>query len=818
MKEVHTIITPNNHESAKNSPRERAFSSQEEMERFITEQLDRCASLGDVRELFYDRLLTQREKLRAVSHHTKRHFLERVAQLINVRDEGAADFWNELGDEVYSSWLTDCRKEVAHALNFLDGASLEKTVNYVQMIRKFYVHGYDYTQDYTEKFSSIATKIKEQTDDAQAIFFASVIGKEALRAITEKIVPSYLAEPTEQDAEDNKEEDLLREEMGDEAFERYADNLFYEGSRMIDHDPDRTDVPFVIARNRFGQHTANGLFLSAERDYERLKKDYAHFNTWADREFYHPGGHDAESGMSWYDADEHAYEGVESNYGSVLNDHAYHEAEAYLSSMIRRISIPIASMEKISDHPEDVQSYILFTSLRMQHFLQEQGFALQDLSVQEQFFFLRYAKIVRNHEAEQLKSFVRRFGSRGLKSFLSLQHSGHDMGTKILHIGEKYDHTTADAIFAKYAELVNVTDSVEDYLATQFDDHADVDRKEIGEKLLVNAKDLLESYADRDDIVSGEDIIAALEKINARVTLTAEIIKQLPRESVAQLDLIKLSDVERHIDLTAKELQTMPDLLAKMAAVVHDKFPAGDVQSFREDCLSERNSGVTVTLANGDILSFFMKKKVGGHLSELDWFSANPDAPIKGIGEATALLGFNHARNKEESYYAVAKPHVKSLSTLIELQGFVGFGGMTQNGEYKHHYIRTRRLAQENPYIIKQLSREQQDTLLQALQETCAQGNMIYPLRYDTTNYDAARISFFGLTHADDMTEHDDHGWIYQEMKRQANKGNVLVRYIPASDAKDNVTYYAVFAPDNSTADERREVEDYVRSKEVHSA
>lgn len=276
--------------------------------------------------------------------------------------------------------------------------------------------------------------------------------------------------------------------------------------------------------------------------------------------------------------------------------------------------------------------------------------------------------------------------------------------------------------------------------------------------------------------------------------------------------------MERHIDLRAEDLRTMPELLAKMEAVVQDKFPAGDVVSFRDDCMSARNTGVTVTLANGEILSFFMKKKVGAHLSELDWFSANPDAPIKGIGEATALLGFNHARDKDDNYYAVAKPYVKSLSSLIELQGFVGFDGMTRDGEYKHHYMRARRLAYEDPYAIKQLSPDQNHALLREMQDLCTHGNTIYTLQHGNTHYDVARVSFFGLTHNDDLSATDERGWLYQEMHRQSRKGNILARYIPASSAKDNTTYYAVFAPDHSTDEARRPVHDYVRSKASHSA
>lgn len=812
-----TVISPDNADDAKNISREPIFSSQEEVNRFLIAELDKCADLGDVEDLFVNRLWKQRQAMADVSRQTKLHFLHRVAQLINIRNEGSANFWNDLADRVYGTWLYDCQEDIAHILHLSDVAMLEKNINYIQMIEKFYVHGYDYSQNYTKKFSHIAEKIRAEINDPQTIFFAGLIGADALRRITTDITPAYRAEPTAQDVQDREEEERLREEMGEEAFEKYMDDKSYENGRVIDHDPDYTALPFIIARQRFGYVAEKGLLISSEKDYVKLKKDYEAFNTWADREFFHPEGYD-EDGRGWQDADEHAYEDGDGLYGGGMNEHAYDMAEQYLTRVIKNISIPMTSLDGIAASAEDVQAYTLLIAPHMQRFLQGRGFVTNNLSVQEQFYFLQYAKTVRNHEGDRLQAFVQKFGHNALRSFLSLEHGGADMGAKILRIGERYDHDVAAAIFAKYAEIIDVAERAETHVAQQFDDHATVNVRDISEKLLIDAKNLLVISADREDTVPSQEMIAALNRVNARVTLTAEIIAQLPRESVAHLDLAKLRDVERHIDLKAEDLRKMPELLAKMEAVVRDQFPAGDTVLFRNDCMSARNAGVTVTLANGEILSFFMKKKVGARLSELDWFSANPDAPIRGVGEATALLGFNHARDKEESYYAVAKPYVKSLSSLIELQGFVGFDGMTHDGEYKHHYMRARRLAREHPYAIKQLSPDQNHALLREMQGLCERGDTIYTLQHGDTRYDVARVSFFGLTHNDDLSATDERGWLYQEMRRQSLKGNVLARYIPASSAKDNTTYYAVFAPDHSTDEARRPVQDYVRSKVSHSA
>lgn len=108
--------------------------------------------------------------------------------------------------------------------------------------------------------------------------------------------------------------------------------------------------------------------------------------------------------------------------------------------------------------------------------------------------------------------------------------------------------------------------------------------------------------------------------------------------------------------------------------------------------------------------------------------------------------------------------------------------------------------------------------LLRKLQRKCEEENKVYNFEYQNLKYNIAKVSFPKLTNRDDITDKDEQGWIYREMKKQAEKGKVLVRYIPALDTKDNTTYYAIFAPDQSAPEERSELENYVYSKESQSA
>jgi len=210
-----------------------------------------------------------------------------------------------------------------------------------------------------------------------------------------------------------------------------------------------------------------------------------------------------------------------------------------------------------------------------------------------------------------------------------------------------------------------------------------------------------------------------------------------------------------------------------------------------------------------------MKKKLKKNLSYLDWFSANQDAPIKGLGEATVLLGFNQAMRKNEAYYAVAKPYIKSFGTLIEQLGFVGFGDMTRDGEYKHHYGRARRLPHDANYASKNFSYEQDTHFSEEIKKICQEEHKIQTVRFENQNYQVCRVSFFGMDHQKDLDKNDDDGWIYQEIERQSQKGNILTRYISASQDKANATYYAVFEQDKSTLEERKDLEYYLAASRL---
>lgn len=90
------------------------------------------------------------------------------------------------------------------------------------------------------------------------------------------------------------------------------------------------------------------------------------------------------------------------------------------------------------------------------------GLNLLDLSIKEQFYFLNYLKQVTNTEVEEVKNFTKEYGVQGMRTFLSLQQYGDDMGDKIVGFGTA--HESAGEVFASYGALLDEVESFEDFV------------------------------------------------------------------------------------------------------------------------------------------------------------------------------------------------------------------------------------------------------------------------------------------------------------------------------------------------------------------
>ncbi|EKE11914.1 MAG: hypothetical protein ACD_15C00001G0003 [uncultured bacterium] len=153
----------------------------------------------------------------------------------------------------------------------------------------------------------------------------------------------------------------------------------------------------------------------------------------------------------------------------------------------------------------------------------EAGVGIHNLSWREQLQIaeMEYDSGVMEKD-QRFMQFAKNYKLNGLRAFLSLEY-GQEMGEKILKIGEKFDQSTADAIFTKYAELVDYAQKSGEYLAEQFNINDKDKAQKIAEHLLRRGKVLLSLCADED--LDLEKIYTKLDSIRGEVEIFTATLK-----------------------------------------------------------------------------------------------------------------------------------------------------------------------------------------------------------------------------------------------------------------------------------------------------
>jgi hypothetical protein len=214
--------------------------------------------------------------------------------------------------------------------------------------------------------------------------------------------------------------------------------------------------------------------------------------------------------------------------------------------------------------------------------LSEQASAgIHNLSLQEQNALTTYAfKSDKNYQG--VIDFAKRFGNEGLKTFLACEY---DMaaGDQISKISEKVSQPTAEKIFDKYSEIINVADSLMQQLQEKFSQShnwsTDI-QKRIRENLLKKGKDLLFHFAALTDKDKDEQaILSQLEKTKNEIILLASVFKSLARENpitpeelegfaleIKQADRLNNEQRQQMTEIFAANRPTYPAELLKASA------------------------------------------------------------------------------------------------------------------------------------------------------------------------------------------------------------------------------------------------------------
>jgi hypothetical protein len=436
------------------------------------------------------------------------------------------------------------------------------------------------------------------------------------------------------------------------------------------------------------------------------------------------------------------------------------------------------------------------------------GMSMGDLSLREQIWLFNYWSTECNKDTngtqwQRALTLKTTYGVDGVRSFISLEDD-RENGNRILAIGEsRPDH--AQAVFRKYAEIVSAVERIRIYLVENFkrEKISDKNVHAIVHMLLTQGAELMSTYSktvdSQADSTEPTTIVDELHRINIQVLTFGSVLSQLSRDTISQLHLEEIPVIEKIQDITGSELCERPDLLEPILEIIRKQFPAGDDAVFRREIEDDPSIRCTISMLEGQVLSFFTKKTIGNNVDYVDWFISNPDAPIKGLGEATIQLGFRYDLQEGRAYYAVAKPHVKSFLISIERLGFVAFAGSTEDGEYKHHYARLSRLPDDGSFFAKAMDAEKKEVFRQAVASACPSEHQMQTLLFEGATFDVCKVVFSeSISHQDDVSKDDPDGWIMSAIEQQYGHGKVLTSFLPERSDSANTTYYAVFEKDNN--------------------
>ncbi len=188
-----------------------------------------------------------------------------------------------------------------------------------------------------------------------------------------------------------------------------------------------------------------------------------------------------------------------------------------------------------------VSIYEDLTELPMKEKIENEfGIELKDFNIREQVQFVNFLSSKSIKEVEQVKEFLNgakdgEAKNNRIKAFLSLESGEEEMGGKILKIGGKLDSESADAVFAKYAEIIDIAEKIKTNLEGLFKTKKEISEEEIEkitQQLIKKAGCMLIDFSEKiedGEINDEKKIIRLLENYITDLILTSSIYGTLKK-------------------------------------------------------------------------------------------------------------------------------------------------------------------------------------------------------------------------------------------------------------------------------------------------
>ena len=272
---------------------------------------------------------------------------------------------------------------------------------------------------------------------------------------------------------------------------------------------------------------------------------------------------------------------------------------------------------------------------------EQTGVRMNNLSFKEQGGFVVYYGQSSEKRKEELKGFVQKYGEQGIKTFLSLE-SGQEMGEVILNIGERADSNEADVVFAKYAEIVSLTEKSRGELEDLFRNEkklSDEELEKIVQNLVSKAGQILIKFSEKfGEENSTEDLLQELEEYRADLILTASVYKGVNQDEVSFEDLEDVEFESKNVNsLSESEIKDMKDIYARNYEY-NPKFQRAILDNF-DNIIKEEKTKIYFYKDKGKIVAFNRFDDIGEARKYFGSFNVDPVLNSSSIGSALMEIG-----------------------------------------------------------------------------------------------------------------------------------------------------------------------------------
>ena len=322
----------------------------------------------------------------------------------------------------------------------------------------------------------------------------------------------------------------------------------------------------------------------------------------------------------------------------------------------------------------------------------EFGISFNEIPLKVQMYFLTSIANRTNEAIRLVQDFTKKFKALGLRTFLSLEQGGKEMGDKILTLGEKLPEVVAKIVFAKYGEIIDTVDNIQKLLEDILPDKGlNESQKEVGgikESLLVRAKNLLVTFYDKKENNSGE-LLKDLDRYKSEILLYADTYKKL-RESGKEIKLEEIKNTKIEILSQEEKMKIANELwditIANRPFIKDEK----EIEKRKKDFFStidNKDSDFYVLRHKDKILAFcsFTLDENGELYAE----SLNTESEIKGaqIGGEFFPTVLEKVKNMGRDIYGHVHPLNFKILSYYERLGFI-IKEIKDGPEVKYYEIR----------------------------------------------------------------------------------------------------------------------------------